>query len=617
MAVSYLHGCRTNITMRMIIYVTFFKCRYIPVLLITLFLFFLLYSCTGSTPDIRLERISQTVSLHPDSALAALKSINKKELNEANRHYYDFLYIKACDKAYIMHKNDSLILDVIDYYSRHNRRKLYGEALYYGGRVYSDLGDSPTALDYFHKALDETEGDPSKIELRTRIYSQGGRLLGNMKMYTEAAGFIKEALQLELEMHPLDTLSYFYDLQLLGETYSFAGKLEQADSVLNLALHYEGYVPDQDICMSYITLADNCLKNGDFCKAADYLNVARKYVSNYTLNSLLLSESNLYHANGDDATAYAKVNEIIHNSDPLFKVAAYSSMLTPELIKYIPPDSIPIYYEKYRIALNKRYKDSDAQMVVIQQAQYNYLKHLRDSINSKKHQRKLSIAITFLAFILICGLFYTVVRRIKHKHTLNELKNALDNVVALKRSQIELSRQLEMLTKLENSNNDADLKQVTQIATNNNSTLQKLDKDLRIAMREKLLRLSTEFKENGTTIPIANEIVQSEVYKTLKNCAERNNIVLENSPIWKDLYSLVIKVSPDFSEKLATLLGGDIRSYDQRTCLLMKCGFGTKQISIIEGRSVNTISTRKNSISSRIFDTPHGPKGIETIIQLL
>lgn len=49
------------------------------------------------------------------------------------------------------HTSDSLILDVIDYYSSNDDRNLYPEVLYYGGRVYSDLGDYPTSLSYFRK----------------------------------------------------------------------------------------------------------------------------------------------------------------------------------------------------------------------------------------------------------------------------------------------------------------------------------------------------------------------------------------------------------------------------------------------------------------------------------
>lgn len=604
--------------MRMIIYVTFFKCRYIPVLLITLFLFFLLYSCTGSTPDIRLERISQTISLHPDSALVALRSINKKELNEANRHYYDFLYIKACDKAYIMHKNDSLILDVIDYYSRHNRRKLYGEALYYGGRVYSDLGDSPTALDYFHKALDETEGDPSKIELRTRIYSQGGRLLGNMKMYTEAAGFIKEALQLELEMHPLDTLSYFYDLQLLGETYSFAGKLEQADSVLNLALHYEGYVPDQDICLVYVTLADNYRKSEKNELALNHIKAAKKYISPPTFNMVNMMEAVINFEIGNYNLSFKNAFEVIHNSDPQNKLGAYQMILTPELIRSIPSDSVSPYFERYRLLLNNRYKETDAEKVSYQQAHFNYFKHERDELKARNDKKNLVIWIIILVICILAAILYIQIRRIRFNEKVKELKNALDNIMLLKKSHAALTKQLEILSVQEDS-------EISESSQSNASSqmkgsvqkLKSLDHDIRIEMRERITKLSQEYVEKGIKVPIDNRIIKSDIYRTLKEYVEKEMPIPENSDIWPQLSQLISKVSPDFSKNLQILVGGTIHSFDEETCMLMKCGFGTKQISILAGRSKTAISSRRSSLNSRIFDTDCGAKGIEAIIQLI
>lgn len=94
----------------------------------------------------RLARISDTISDNPALAIRSLDSIRPETLTDADRHFYDFLWIKANDKAYVKHRSDSLILDVIDYYSSRKSDPCYPEALYYGGRVNSDLGDYPTAF---------------------------------------------------------------------------------------------------------------------------------------------------------------------------------------------------------------------------------------------------------------------------------------------------------------------------------------------------------------------------------------------------------------------------------------------------------------------------------------
>ena len=58
---------------------------------------------------------------------------------------------------------DSLIRTVLEYYEKHPGSEQYPEALYYGGRVYSDLGDSPTALRYFQHALDALSGETNLL----------------------------------------------------------------------------------------------------------------------------------------------------------------------------------------------------------------------------------------------------------------------------------------------------------------------------------------------------------------------------------------------------------------------------------------------------------------------
>ena len=60
----------------------------------------------------------------------------------------------AADKAYMRHTSDTLIRQVVAYYEDGADPWLLPEAYYYAGRVYSDLGDAPQALDYFERAAE-------------------------------------------------------------------------------------------------------------------------------------------------------------------------------------------------------------------------------------------------------------------------------------------------------------------------------------------------------------------------------------------------------------------------------------------------------------------------------
>ena len=89
-----------------------------------------------------------------DSAIALLDSLSPaiNQADKATRMRYDLMLIKSRDKAYIEHRNDSMIAPVVEYFTGHSDPDLTPLALYYAGRVYSDLGDAPRALDYYQKA---------------------------------------------------------------------------------------------------------------------------------------------------------------------------------------------------------------------------------------------------------------------------------------------------------------------------------------------------------------------------------------------------------------------------------------------------------------------------------
>lgn len=137
--------------------------------------------CTEKTSDIRLSKIENLSYELPKEAWDSLGAINYDILSDDDKHYYDFLSVKVADKNYITHSSDSLILKVIDFESKHQKYGRYPESLYYGGRVYSDLGDYPTALRYFQDALSITPLE-SNLNLRGCILSQIGRLLNRLRL---------------------------------------------------------------------------------------------------------------------------------------------------------------------------------------------------------------------------------------------------------------------------------------------------------------------------------------------------------------------------------------------------------------------------------------------------
>ena len=165
-------------------------------LTILLFLLLFLAACRPVRyPQVLLEADS-LASACPDSAVALLRGLQAEMAGErkAVQIYYRLLCVKAQDKAYIPHTSDSAVQAVLRYYEGHRDRRHLPEAYYYAGRVASDLGDAPQALDYFDKALEAMPRD-GMLPLRSKVLSQMGTLFYRQGMYPEALEMYKGSLK--------------------------------------------------------------------------------------------------------------------------------------------------------------------------------------------------------------------------------------------------------------------------------------------------------------------------------------------------------------------------------------------------------------------------------------
>lgn len=230
---------------------------------IFLLLLLLAHGCSGTGHDSRLEDVAGIVADSPQKAMLRLDSIDPAKLSEHDRHYYDFLSIKARDKAYILHTSDSLILDVIGYYSSHRGSGLYPEVLYYGGRVNSDLGDYPTALRYFQDALDATPDDDVHLPLRGYIVSQMGGLLNQIRLYNQAIPYVEESIRIDTLTN--DTFGLAHDLNLLGAIYMHQQEFDTADVYYKQAFDLSRHLrlKDQIIMKVYLAANQYCMGNND------------------------------------------------------------------------------------------------------------------------------------------------------------------------------------------------------------------------------------------------------------------------------------------------------------------------------------------------------------------
>lgn len=284
------------------------KLVYIPVLLILTSVF--LWRCSGKdSPE--LTRIASMVSDSPKVALAALGELGDSALSEADRHYRDLLLIKARDKAYVTHTSDSLILDCLGYYDKHKGSRHYPEALYYGGRVYSDIGDYPTALRYFQSALDEYDRHEYDLELIKRILSQTGRLLNTLRIHRQAVPYLRETLGLDSVLK--DTFGLAYNHLLLGDIFDKLGDYDEAEIAFRKAYVL---ISPIEAGNARIYLASVKLHKGNVDSALDIIRGIGGEVIPEFRNVYLAIGSEVYYHAGVFDTAYIYAHELVLSPDP-------------------------------------------------------------------------------------------------------------------------------------------------------------------------------------------------------------------------------------------------------------------------------------------------------------
>lgn len=113
-----------------------------------------LFSCgDGMDREAEIAAIDSIADTDAPRALALLDSMkpHMAGATEAEWSLYSLMRVKAEDKAYIVHKTDTVMLRLIDYYEEDGDKRRLPQVYYYAGRVYADMYDNDRALPYFQK----------------------------------------------------------------------------------------------------------------------------------------------------------------------------------------------------------------------------------------------------------------------------------------------------------------------------------------------------------------------------------------------------------------------------------------------------------------------------------
>ncbi|MDE7110430.1 MAG: hypothetical protein K2O38_00840 [Muribaculaceae bacterium] len=548
--------------------------------------------CTDKSSNIRLSRVENLSSESPKEAWDSLSAINYDYLSDADKHYYDFLSVKVADKAYLIHSSDSLILKVIDFESKHQKYGRYPEALYYGGRVYSDIGDYPTALKYFQQALDRAE-TTNDLKLKNRILSQTGRLLNSLRLYEKAISYITKAVQIDSILN--DSLNYMYDTQLLGAINLHAKQYNVAESNFRLARKLALKISPEDVLQQDMYLSAIKYYTGDLDSALLLIRPIINNINTIDRNNALAYASSIYLRCGIVDTAYMYAKELI-NTDSYNKELGYRILLSPQLKDIISPDSLYPYITRSFSIIEDKFNQHSTQEAFLQNSFYNYQIHEQKHIKAIKKNNIFKQVIVFMIIMVLGLIVFILFLKNRNKTNLLKLHEALSNLKTLRAS----------LNPDTTPNISIETKPLSSPIIQE-SNIHQLKKQL----QEELLALQQSCTISKDISPI---ILRSQAYAKLQSYVSTQKIIVENNPLWKELDLIVTKCSPNFKYHLQLLTGGKLKDSDYHIALLIKCGITPTQMTFLIGKTKGTISYRRENLCFRIFEKKLGSKTFDNII---
>lgn len=542
-----------------------------------------------------LKSIDSLASTSPDSALSRLKCFDKDTLNEADRHLYDLLSVKAADKAYITHTSDSVITEVIKYYSRHKDYGRYGEALYYGGRVNSDIGDYPTALRYFQEALEELPHNGPGLELRLIVLSQTGRLLNSMKLHKEAIRYLKESVS-ELRIAK-DTLGLVEDLQQLGSMYMRDEQFDSAYRVLNEAHALSEHVSDNLSARIELYFAQMELDSGNLSTAYRYIKNALPRLTDSYRCAALVCGSEIYLKIGKLDTAYLYSDELVHAENTNNKRFGYKFLLTTELKRMIPDDSLDVYIERFANETSEYMSHNGDRNALIQNTMYNYALHEKAKMASDLSRVRMEKWVLVSFAVVLCLVSLLFILKYRSAKRINELTDIINH----------LRRFSENLTEIQISPSLTSKRKTILISSE--------EENLREKLRAQLLSLYRQHE--NAEVELDSRIRESCVYSDIQQLINDNKCIVDSDDTFIRLEELIEKVSPNFKRKINLLTGGRLSNENYRMTLLLKCQIPPSKIAQLVSREKNSISSRRRKLCRDIFDEDLGPTVYDGIIRFL
>lgn len=559
---------------------------------LTLLLILVVAACSGPyRDDARLQRVALALDNPEISQKEALGlrdnliTIPDRELSEGERHYRDFLIIKAADKGYATHTSDSLYLTVKDYFSSHHKEML-PEVLYYGGRVYSDIGNSPVALQHFQSALDHMAepSTPKEIRLTRTTLSQTGRLLSGIGLHDEASRYLEKCLEIGNKLK--DTINQIYNLELAGDISTRIKDLHKARKYFADACRLSRDKYPSEYSVNRFREGYTLYLQGDMEDGLKIIRETVDSVKGMSKNFALPIVAQAYLKTGDLDGARYYASELIALSDPLNREIGYYVMLSDSIRSQLSADTISRYFKEYNKVLEKQRDRSMEESAIIQNTFYNYTLHDRARLKAEKERDVMRMWLLVILIVALIGSMSVVVRLLMKEKGKAKYYGSLIRLRILTEINLPRTGGAEATPGGDGMTENAGTVEPSDIHEPSHSGdvideghyMDEIGFQENInTVRERLRDVLTELYEKGQLshqdAPLPDNLLLSSTYSDLKECVRQGINVENDKELWSRVEGMVQESFPHFLRRLRLLTDRRLTEQEEQTAILVKCGF--------------------------------------------
>lgn len=490
----------------------------------------------------RLKEIDRSINKDYKIGEQALDSMERLGLLEAkpNYMYSKLLRLKIADKGYHPIKNRKKEIDsLVNYFQDQKDGDALAQAYYLAGRVNSDLGDSPKALILYQKAEETVNKD--NYALQGDIYCQMGYIYKECHLFHDAITTLEKAYIMDSLNNNKQNM--LFDIRDIGTNYLHLQETNTAKLYFSEGFRKSIHTNEFMAKTFAHQLAVIYLKQKDYSRAKEYLNISLNHTENYGDNKsgIYATAYKLYEATGEDELKNKYESWLLDSGTIWAKKSIYKDQLSKILVNDRNPHILDIWnnYNQYSDSVSKF---SDIESIKRIEQLYNYKLKEKENESLNSHNTVLSIIIICLTITLISiiGLSFMTYSNIKQKRKNLELK--LDKYETLKRSSEQKNKQ-------------------------------------------NIQKENCAFKK-------------SEIHQIIQNEIENGSYTLQDSH-WKDLEKTVNEIYPNFTNNLNSFY--EVSDHELKVCLMVKIGISPTYIAIFTNHSKEAINSTRGRLYAKVF----------------